>query len=614
MMLRMSVVFLCSREAIMKQHFLLPAVLAVLLSIGQVASARDHFLTIGGGYSPTGNQISLEKNVQLFQRMLGERYPGEVPHDIYFSDGSNPGRDLQYQDPSVEIPRAQLLLARVFQQTRYQELQYRSHELTGVSGGAKKSNLEKWFKDVGAKLTARDRLFIYVTAHGGRASDKKTPQNTGLFLWNTERCQMREFAAFLEKIPNDVPVVTVMVQCYSGGFANIVFKEGDAKKGFTAAPRCGFFATVHNRVAAGCTPDINEEDYHEYSSYFWAALRGQTRTGKPIDPPDYDDDGTVSLAEAHAYVILTSPTIDIPIKTSDAFLRKYSRLQAKPAATKPAPAKSPGKKDQEKPKAPAESNDGKQPPKADSTPTAKNCPADSLTQDENSKEKQNEKEKAESKNENTSEEKEKPAAEKKADAKLLSADSDYAVLLEYASPADLAVLDGLSATLKLSGGQRAKAARDLAKQILDDKKKLDAQSRKLSGELKSLAGAISKSVRNRWPEFANRWHPRINGFLEDDDGEIVKHIESHGSYRRFEKVRQEIKKVSEKRFDLDRRWVKCQRLIRSLENVALAANLSEVASPEVQERYRQLVAAESGTFGQAPAVPVTAASSDGEPE
>lgn len=109
--------------------------------------------------------------------------------------------------PGKQPVRAQLLLARIFQQTRYQALQYRSHKICGVRGGTNRENLDKWFSEVGANLTAADRLFIYVTAHGGRASDKKKPLNTGLYLWNSECCQMREFTGFLEKLPADVPVV-----------------------------------------------------------------------------------------------------------------------------------------------------------------------------------------------------------------------------------------------------------------------------------------------------------------------------------------------------------------------------------------------------------------------
>ena len=100
-----------------------------------------------------------------------------------------------------------------------------------------------------------------------------------------------------------------MVQCYSGGFANIIFNEGDADKGLTDHTRAGFCATLHTRLAAGCTPDINEANYREYSTYFWEALFGETRLGKKVKKPDYDGDGKTSYAEAHAYTILKSSTI-----------------------------------------------------------------------------------------------------------------------------------------------------------------------------------------------------------------------------------------------------------------------------------------------------------------
>ena len=51
-----------------------------------------------------------------------------------------------------------------------------------------------------------------------------------------------------------------------------------------------FFATKHDRVAAGCTPDIREENYQEYSTRFWEDY-GESRIGKQIKRPDYDGDG-----------------------------------------------------------------------------------------------------------------------------------------------------------------------------------------------------------------------------------------------------------------------------------------------------------------------------------
>ena len=48
--------------------------------------------------------------------------------------------------------------------------------------------------------------------------------------------------------------------------------------------------------------------------------------------------------------------------------------------------------------------------------------------------------------------------------------------------------------------------------------------------------------------------------------------------------------------DLDRLSVKCQRLIRTAESVALAANLPKLVKEDVVARYKMLVEAEGGVL------------------
>lgn len=542
--------------------------------------AGDHFLTIGGGYSPTGNQVSLEKNVVFFQKLLAEKYSESRPHSLFFSDGDDPGRDLQFVDPDHPVPEARQLLAAIFQQTRHLGEHYRSHELSAVNGPARRSNIESWFKSEARKLTAGDRLFLYVTAHGGKSADKKNPMDTVLYLWNGDRILMSELAGLINEIPVEVPVVVVMVQCYSGGFSNLIFENGLNDKGPVKRSLCGFFATVHDRVAAGCTPDIREENYQEYSSYFWAALRGTNRLDEKVDSADYDGDGQVCFAEAHAYALLASPTIDISVQTSDAFLRHYSSFQPKSAAKPVEPTES---KDAPKVEPPAgdqpkfEADD--QPASPDQTPqpgTPQNCPqeADVDTATEQAPE-------------------------------FLTADTDYARLLQLANPIQRAVLEGLSSELELSGAERAKAARSLASKIQTDKRKVDAEQRRRSGQLKGDSSRLARELQLRWPEFSNRWNPEVELILENESEAVVNFIKQHSSYKSFDRVRNEIRAANGQQMDLDRRWTKCQRLVRMLENVALEANLPHVATPEIVERYHQLVAAERQTLSGAPAVPLT---------
>lgn len=485
----------------------------MVLACGSV-QARDFFLTVGGGYSPTGNQVSLEKNVQFFERLLDEQGLAAASHDVYFSDGHSPRRDLQFYDPDFQVPKVNRLLAQFFGKEDGLSNQYRTHSLQNVRGASNRENLDRWFQEVGSTLKSGDRVIIYLTGHGGKG---KPIENPHFYMWDGERMQVKEFVKELDKLPAGVSVVTVMVQCYSGGFANMVFDEGDDEQGLAGASRCGFFATVCDRVAAGCTPDISEEDYHEYSTYFWAAVGGKTRMGETIEKPDYDHDGQVSFAEAHAYALLTSPTIDISVKTSDVFLRTYSTMEA----------------------------DG--------------------------------------------------------DESMLTLATPYDNLLAVADPIEQAVVEGLSLQLGLTASDRSKAARELAKSIEEEKKEIEGRKRKLQGELGGVRKHIRDVLRDQWPELENPWHPDVAEFMALESAAIIDAIESHAEYSRFVELRSNVQELEESSFDLERRWVKCQRLIRTLENIVLAANLTRVASPEILARYTQLQSEESATLHQAPA-------------
>jgi len=298
-----------------------------LLALADSSRADLHILTIGGGYNATGNQVSLEKNVQYFRRVLEHHQLGDTPHHLLFADGNDPARDLQFDDPDTPTPRVHRLLASLLGSTKHQRHSYRSHQLSDVAGPSRVQTIDKWLDETGKKLTPNDRLLIYCTAHGGKTVKKGT-QNTKLYLWGNTHITVSDLTKRLDKIDPKVPVAIVMVQCYSGGFANVIFKDGDPKKDIAEHDRCGFYATVHDRVAAGCTPDIAEENYKEYSSAFWAALSGFDRLNHKIEgDADYNHDGRIGFDEAHAYTLITSDTIDISIKTSDAFLRKFSKLK-----------------------------------------------------------------------------------------------------------------------------------------------------------------------------------------------------------------------------------------------------------------------------------------------
>lgn len=487
---------------------------AFLLALPYVAAAKDYVLTIGGGYSPMGNQISLEKNILFFQRLLAEKKPDIASHEIFFADGDSAGRDLQYADPEG-VPKLNRLLAEILGSENYLDFAYRSHRIPEVHGASSKENIDRWFDEVGARMQPGDRLILYVTAHGGRSKTKKKPYDTTIYLWNNKYIKVSELVERLDKLPEGVSVVTVMVQCHAGGFAHLIFEQGDATKDVSPRDRCGFFATLHSRQAAGCTADIEEENYHEYSSFFWAALGGKTRTGEPIDMPDYNGDGRVSFEEGHGYTLITSDTIDIPIKTSGEMLRAVVK-----------------KIDKEKQKS----------------------------------------------------------------AEWHSADSPYEKLLALATPTETAVVEALSNQLELKGSDRAKQSRDAAKAIAKRRSELAKSSRVKDRDLDKLRNGIAGHLKLEWPELANLLSPHATEVIADHPHELLTVIESDDDYPKFKKLREEIEQIEQERIDLERRWVKHQRLVRTLENVALAANLKKFGSPDAQRRYARVLSFERGSL------------------
>lgn len=478
---------------------------------------RDHVLTIGGGYSPSGNQVSLERNVVFFRKLLDEQLAPGTPHDVLFADGDSPNPDLQFQPADGQVPEANVLAAALFGSTRDIELQYRDHDLADVLGVSSPEMLEGWFRDTGATLASGDRLILYITAHGGKSSTKDNPHNTKLYMWNGQSIDAARLATWIAGLPEGVEVVTVMVQCYSGGFSHILFENADAGKADTPRRICGFYSTVHDRMAAGCTPAINEEDYDEYSSHFWAALRGKTRMDQDVPAPDYDGDGRVSFDEAHAYTIIVSDNIDVPIKTSDAFLRKHAAL-----ASEDAPH-------------------------------------------------------------------------------LMGIDGSFFQLAELARPAELAVLDGLSARLGLTGIHRGADARTKADDIAKRRKELADQEKAKKGQHDGLRNKIKQDLVNRWPALSNTFSPGALDLIHGTPDTFVEAVHQHPKFDEWKQLGKERSTIQKERFELDKQWALHMRLVRTLENIALEANLRQTAGTDVTARYDALLAAESGTLRPAPA-------------
>ncbi|HEY7087400.1 MAG TPA: hypothetical protein VH518_04875 [Tepidisphaeraceae bacterium] len=304
-----------------------PAWVVLALLWSAAAQAQSHILTFGGGSDPGNTQISLEKNIIYFRQVLADVGMAKTPHEVYFADGGASDHAVQYRIDEDKDQQFIDFLATVFSSDAELDVRFKRVELPNLQGPSTLESMSRWMGAVGRGLHMDEHLLFYFTGHGGPDSNSRSGalRNTTMAMWDSDSCTVRRFEQELDKLDPSIEVTLVMVQCHAGGFANVIYNDGDPTKGYSHHKRCGFFATTASREAAGCTADVDEEDYQDFSTHFFAALSGKTRTGKPVTRPDYDGDGATSLSEAFAYVLLYSDTVDVPLTTSDQLLRDKSR-------------------------------------------------------------------------------------------------------------------------------------------------------------------------------------------------------------------------------------------------------------------------------------------------
>lgn len=275
--------------------------LAAMSSHGSAAPPSAlHALIVGGGPDKTHNQVAIESNVRYVDRLL----PHSTPRHILFADGDPSAEDVQYQDSSNVI-------------------HYRAPNLPRLDGPAILANVQQEISTLAQDVQSRPRdpVLLYFTGHG--SPGRPGYENNRYDLWSGQSIDVKTLATAVDAFPAQTPLTLVMVECFSGAFANLLFDQGDPANSLSAHHICGFFASVPQRMAAGCTPEVNEANYRDFTSYFFAALTGIDRLGKPVTGADYNRDGHVGMDEAYAYALIHDDSIDTPICTSDVFLRHY---------------------------------------------------------------------------------------------------------------------------------------------------------------------------------------------------------------------------------------------------------------------------------------------------
>ena len=266
------------------------------------SAVSAEFLVVAGGGAPYYNEIALEKNVRYFQRTLDALGLNLSSTRQYFANGNNGQPTVRY-------------INRVGQE------QFKPPEISNLDGPATVDNAQAWFEHLAQKPSPCP-AFFYFTGHG--AYNNENPDNNAMILWEEKLVSVQQLSTWLDQLPPDQPFVTMMAQCFSGSFANLIYEQGNPENPVALQTRCGFFATVAERPSVGCTPAVNEADYRDYSSSFFAGLSGVDRIGNAVASADYNTDGTVSYAEAHAFAKVDKETTDWPVSTAEVWLQKQA--------------------------------------------------------------------------------------------------------------------------------------------------------------------------------------------------------------------------------------------------------------------------------------------------
>lgn len=535
------------RSGLLSAILLWPAAFGIVG--GRDVSATDYFLTIGGGYNPSGNQASLEANVVFFQQVLGDKHRGPRRHDIYFADGHDAAADLQIlaEKPAKSNTPATDVLASLHRRRGQIHVTYRNHRVAEIAGALDPTLIRATLERIATTARRGDRLIVYVTAHGSEGP-KGDPCNTTIDCWNERKIMAREFAEWLGKLPAEVPVVMVMAQCYCGGFAHTIFNGLDEAKGLAPQVRAGFFAQQHHLPAAGCRPDIEHDE--EFSSYFWGALAGRSRNGVPIEGCDVDGNGVITFAEAYAYAVVAGETIDIPLRTSDVLLRTYSRLTAAKV---------------ENPKPDPETKSEEKPEPTGNLPPVEAPPADGA--------------------------REKPA--------LATMTGTLQSFVERARPVSGRIVTKLAGTLAFSLEDDVTAVIAAAD---EHRRENRFGGRGFGGRGGRRGGSgrrdLLREVAEKWPELGDERHWEESALLKADNQEtLLAELKQLPGWKTFEERQKQMETASDRSEQHELRGVKYRRLINTLETIVLENNLPLVATPEIVARYQQLLALEESTLG-----------------
>ena len=295
----------------------------------------DNAILIGGGYNIDGSQGQIELNVKWAQQILKQ---SNLKVSTYFTDGDDPAPDVYYLNDNSESQTSAIdelatnlePIARLFNNHDSNAKRYKNHQIPDVNGGTQADKLTVALTEQ-LQAAPDDPTLIVYNGHGQQS--ESTPDQVTMELWNNTKMTAAQLHSILDN--SNAPTRFVFTQCYSGGFHRLAYANSEKGLELSSTQRCGFTAESAYRLAEGCSASIDTNDYRDYTTYFFAALNGYDRNGEILGiDTDSNQDGQVTLREAHLYTLENAHSTDLSRSTSEDFLNTWQPWYLKWSAEK----------------------------------------------------------------------------------------------------------------------------------------------------------------------------------------------------------------------------------------------------------------------------------------
>lgn len=279
----------------MSVALLLAALSALPTTRSATTSPAPSVLVFAGGWGPESTQASIEAHAEQLVRALAPRRPR-----VLFGGPAADAREIQELDPTPD-PLGEAL-ARILERPEWIGVRYRARHIARDGAATKREILDALHRAASAPT------IVFGIGHGSDA-DGELPARLDTWGSSDEALTLPDLRELLIR-DRPARLALVLGQCHSGAFVELALT---APSGVDA---CVLAAVPADREAAGCSPDVDDPEAKAFVAWIGDGLARRI---------DVDGDGAVSLADAFAHARVEDRTIDVPVSSSEAWLRSRVR-------------------------------------------------------------------------------------------------------------------------------------------------------------------------------------------------------------------------------------------------------------------------------------------------